>query len=389
MENKKYAKTLEESSKREHLFWSTQPVTQMKEIVSVDKPLQIQDCEQEIYLQKDFEWFNPDLTQDEELTKISNFLNTHYSTSLTYKTEYSNALLKHFLVTPIYNPSLYLSFGVRVKSNKVIVAFISGTINNMQVGKYTEVFLDVNFLCIYPKLRNKNFATTIMKELKRRAWNQGYKYGIFTTDHYLLKPITTIKYFNRPLNLKKLIEIQYVQPSKEADVNEIIESFELPESCVPEFVEMKEEHLSTALEKLNKYLTRYNIHTVFDAQEFKHMFYNNDVVKSYVLLKNNEVSDFISYYLIKKNLANNTSISTAFLYYYSSTVETPFKLIKNAMINAKNNGIDVFNATNVLENSSCIYDLKFEENGVNLHYYLYNWKMKPLMPEQIGKLFLL
>lgn len=383
-EKKSHAKTLEESLKLPHKFWNTQPVVKSTEVVSLDKPYGGEiELSEEVKLQDDFEWFTPDLNDELEVEKICLFLNTHYSNAILLKTHYTPSFLKHYLG----GDNLFL--GIRVKTNKIIVSFVAGTINKMQVGKYVEQFVDVNLLCVYPKLRNKNLASLIIKELKRRVNLQNYKYGIFTTEDYLLKPIASIQYFNRPINIKKLIDIKYIKPTGQVKIEDIEKTMELPANKLDNFVVMQEEHIISALNKLNRYLSRYNLHPIFDEVEFRRIFYNNEHVQSFAMLDDNKsVIDFISYYVITKEVVgHDTYIKTGFLYYYSSTVETVLKLIKNVLICARNNNIDLFHAFNIMENPSVIHDLMFEQSQLNYHYYLYNWKMKPLDVNQIGKIF--
>ena len=48
-------------------------------------------------------------------------------------------------------------------------------------------------------------------------------------------------------------------------------------------------------------------------------------------------------------------------------------------------GSDVFNALDVMENSSILEELKFGKGDGNLHYYFYNWKCPELAPEKVSK----
>jgi glycylpeptide N-tetradecanoyltransferase len=73
--------------------------------------------------------------------------------------------------------------------------------------------------------------------------------------------------------------------------------------------------------------------------------------------------------------------------YYTAVTETPMKqLLNDALIMARDNDFDVFNALNILENSpQLLRDLKFGEGDGNLHYYLYNWHVSgKLEPKDVG-----
>ena len=73
--------------------------------------------------------------------------------------------------------------------------------------------------------------------------------------------------------------------------------------------------------------------------------------------------------------------------YYTAATVTPMKqLMNDALIKARDEGFDVFNALNLLENSKeLLSDLKFGEGDGNLHYYLFNWHVsQKLEPHEVG-----
>jgi len=44
----------------------------------------------------------------------------------------------------------------------------------------------------------------------------------------------------------------------------------------------------------------------------------------------------------------------------------------------------VFNALDIMENSKFLDELKFGIGDGNLHYYLFNWRVRELDPNQVG-----
>jgi glycylpeptide N-tetradecanoyltransferase len=62
------------------------------------------------------------------------------------------------------------------------------------------------------------------------------------------------------------------------------------------------------------------------------------------------------------------------------------QILHDALIMARDNDFDVFNALNLLENTQqLLQDLKFGEGDGNLHYYLYNWHVATkLEPREVG-----
>ena len=51
---------------------------------------------------------------------------------------------------------------------------------------------------------------------------------------------------------------------------------------------------------------------------------------------------------------------------------------------AKSEGADVFNALEVMNNTSVFEDLKFARGDGTLHYYFYNWKLNTIKPNEMG-----
>ena len=58
--------------------------------------------------------------------------------------------------------------------------------------------------------------------------------------------------------------------------------------------------------------------------------------------------------------------------------------MRDALILAKNEGMDVFNALNLMENDSFLKELKFGMGDGELQYYLYNWACPEMAPEDVG-----
>ena len=112
-----------------------------------------------------------------------------------------------------------------------------------------------------------------------------------------------------------------------------------------------------------------------------------------MVIEDDNVVDFISYYklpsrvLTSKN-KNYPVINTGYLFYYTCNVETIFTLINNIMIVAKNEGMHVFNALDIMENGIILKDLKFEEGTGKINYYLYNYSCMEMNSQQIAKILI-
>lgn len=63
-------------------------------------------------------------------------------------------------------------------------------------------------------------------------------------------------------------------------------------------------------------------------------------------------------------------------------------LMKDLLIFARNDGADVFNALDVMDNEPVFSDLQFGAGDGFLQYYVYNWKCPQMKAEEVGLVLL-
>ena len=112
-----------------------------------------------------------------------------------------------------------------------------------------------------------------------------------------------------------------------------------------------------------------------------------------------KITDFVSFYrlpstVLKKTGHNHDHVNVrkklnfpqvAYSLYNVATANKLHELMKYALIEARNQGFDVFNALNIMENALFLEELKFAAGDGKLNYYLYNWNVKGrLVPSDIG-----
>ena len=106
---------------------------------------------------------------------------------------------------PNYKPSWHV--GVRYKKNNKLVGFISGIPLKLNIdGKQIKV-CEINFLCVFNKLRKFRLAPVLIKEVTRRVNLKGVFQAVYTAGIELPKPISKTRYYHRSLNPTKLIEV--------------------------------------------------------------------------------------------------------------------------------------------------------------------------------------
>ncbi len=122
-----------------------------------------------------------------------------------FRFDYSIAFLRWTLLVPNYKPSWHV--GVRLKKSSRLVGFISGIPLKLNADGSQIKVCEINFLCVYNKLRKFRLAPVLIKEVTRRVNLKGIFQAVYTAGVELPKPISKTRYYHRSLNPTKLIEV--------------------------------------------------------------------------------------------------------------------------------------------------------------------------------------
>mmetsp|Transcript_33755 Transcript_33755/g.6106 ORF Transcript_33755/g.6106 Transcript_33755/m.6106 type:complete len:93 (-) Transcript_33755:481-759(-) len=68
---------------------------------------------------------------------------------------------------------------------------------------------EINFLCVYRKLRTKRIAPVLIKEITRRVNLNNMWQAIYTAGVVLPTPMARARYYHRSLNPLKLVDIGF------------------------------------------------------------------------------------------------------------------------------------------------------------------------------------
>ena len=146
---------------------------------------------------------------------------------------------------------------------------------------------------------------------------------------------------------------------------------------------------------MKRYLSQFDLACVFQTEdEVAHWFVPRDnVVYSYVVEDSDgRVTDLMSFYSLPSTIIGNEhhkELRAAFSYYNIANSVPLKSLMEDALICARDEGFDVYNALDIMENGSFMKELKFGIGDGHLQYYLYNWKIKQsLNPSQVGLVLL-
>lgn len=388
----------QEEVTRTHAFWDTQPM-----FLGEDDP----DKKQEIHaplipnkpkeelrqtpynMPKGFEWCDIDITNDDERMQVYDLLNKNYveDDQAMFRFDYSHEFLLWALTPPGYKKELHL--GVR-SSKGNLVGFISAV--PAVVRSYEKKFdsVEINFLCVHKKLRSKRLAPVLIKEITRRVNHTGVFQAVYTAGVELPGPVSCCRYYHRTLSPKKLCDIQFTRVPPRMTMARFQKLYKLPtETTISGLRSLEEKDCESACKLLKTHLDQFKLVIEFSVDDFKHWFLpRKGVIASYVISNDDgEVTDLISYYHLNSTIVNHelhNKLNAAYSFYNVATTVELEDLMRNALILAKNENMDVFNALEQMKNKQFFSDLKFGMGDGNLQYYLYNWCCPTMEGKDVG-----
>ena len=340
---------------------------------------------------KGFEWSEIDISDPDQLTEIYDLLYQNYveDDECMFRFDYSRDFLNWALTPPGYLKQFHL--GVRSSKSNRLMALITGVPAKVRVYEEEKDMVEVNFLCVHKKLRSKRLAPVLIKEITRRVNHTGVFQAVYTAGVVLPGHVASCRYYHRTLDPRKLIEIGFSRLPPRMTMARMQKLHKLPtETSTPGLRAMTPEDVPGAHALLLKYLRKFNLSVVFTVEEFAHWLLPREgVVSSFVAVKEGtgEVTDMCSFYHLHSTVIGNDKHPTLFAAYSFYNVATSVdlaELMRDCLILAKNEGHDVFNALNLMENERFLGDLKFGMGDGNLQYYVYNWFCPAMEYKDVG-----
>ena len=171
-------------------------------------------------------------------------------------------------------------------------------------------------------------------------------------------------------------------------MTDVEQQFKLPSTTqTPGLCPMEEKDVNQVCTLFRNYSSKFKWSVNMNEDEIAHwLLPRKKVVYSYVVEKNEEIVDFFSFYLLPSTIVGesvHSRINAAYLLYYSANEDSQVSLILDALILARDQGCDVFNCLNIMDNSKLFEPLKFGRGDGDLHYYMFNWSTNPISPSQI------
>lgn len=380
-----------------HKFWHSQPIilstnfeqSTLNSSITQDTPnIRLEP----LTLSPSFEWSDVDLTSVANLKELYHLLSENYveDDDHMFRFAYSPEFLIWALQPPGWS-SLY-HCGVRVKSSSKLVAFISAVPALISIKGIEMRMVEINFLCVHEKLRNKRVAPVLIREITRRVNLSGIFQAVFTSGAKLPnRPVACCRYWHRSLNPKKLIEVEFSYLTRNMTLQRALKLYKLPENPItPGLRKFKISDSKQVCDGLNLYLSKFEIHPRFNERDITHWFTPQDrIIYSYVIqpMPSGPITDMISFYSIPSSVIRHPKhkeLHTAYLFYYFNTKTSFSNLLYDALILANSNKFDVFNALDIMDNKSALENLKFGMGDGNLQYFFYNWCCEDIASENVG-----
>jgi len=385
---------------RPHPFWDTQPVPSIgseyaQDSGPIDEIKDVEEVRADPYpLPDQFEWATCNVDDDAEAHEIYLLLSENYveDDDSMFRFDYSVGFLRWALKPPDFLRHWHL--GVRVKSTKKLVGFITGIPANVQVYDPIIKMVEINFLCVHKKLRSKRLAPVLIKEITRRVNKENIWQAVYTAGVVLPRPVSECRYYHRSLNPKKLIEVGFSHLGPRMTMARTIKLYKVPDKPQLSGIRpMVPDDCKRVTELLTGYLKKFPLHPEFTQDDIAHWLLPREgVVYSFVREANpGEVTDFFSFYSLPSTILGNDKynlLKAAYSYWNVAKTVPLYELMHDALILAKQNDFDVFNALNVMENETFLKELKFGIGDGFLQYYLYNWKCPKIEPCGMGLVLL-
>jgi len=379
-----------------HQFWGTQPMPLADEVIAggtnecieMDKPLS--EIKQDPYnLPPGFSWVTLDLLDSEHLDELYTLLNENYveDDDNIFRFNYSREFLRWALMPPGWKRDWHT--GVRISKTGKLFAFISAVPACVRVYDVVKNVVEINFLCVHKKLRSKRLAPVLIKEITRRVNLTGIFQAVYTAGVKMTHAVSVCTYWHRSLNPKKLIAVRFSYLAHNMTMQRTIRLYKLPEKPLTKgFRQLREGDVEQCCLMFTKHQQKYELCPHFDAEHFGHWFLPREgVIDSYVVENEGQITDFVSFYHLDSTVVKHPTykdIKAAYSFYYFNT-HTPLKtLMEDCLIAARNIGMDVFNALDLMENRSFMEALKFGQGDGDLRYYIYNWKCTSIPRNKLG-----
>ena len=215
----------------------------------------------------------------------------------------------------------------------------------------------------------------------------------YTAGVVIPKPVGECQYWHRSLSPKKLVEVGFSHLPRKSRMVDHVRKYKLPPAPEAALVPMTAAHVASAHRLVSAHLEQFQLAPVFSPADFAHwLLPRPGVMNTFVIVDAaGEVTDLCSFYELSSTVVQHPQHKTlrACYSYYNVATTIDFKtLIHEALVLAKGLGYDVYNCLDLMHNRPVMEDLLFGPGDGKLRYYLYNYRMATLKPEEVGLVLL-
>jgi glycylpeptide N-tetradecanoyltransferase len=364
-----------------HLFWKNQPIDSIKlndssKIINQSIEIKtVDDIKKETYpLPEGYEWHTFDLNNETDLNLLYSFLLEYYVNNplASKRFHYSKELLKWFLISE-YND---LILGVKYKNK--IYATICGIPMTVRILDKTIRMVEINFLCVHYKLRNKRLSPVLIKEVTRRTNLHNIWQAFYTTSLELPNNLFDGTYYHRYINVPKLMDLN-ISFITETNAKLASKLYKIMDNLTINIRLLEEKDCKECCEKFNKFHEKFKISAFFNEEEFKSHFLQTPsakVIYSYVVENENGITDFISFFDLSTQVRDHPKYNTLkvaygyYYFYFNTSLET---LVSNSLLLLKKEGFELLNYLDQYDNQLFFDKLKFKKGSASMNFNFFNW----------------
>ena len=147
---------------------------------------------------------------------------------------------------------------------------------------------------------------------------QGIFQATFTAGIYVPKPISTIRYYHRSLNPKKLIDVKFLGIPHNMTVSRFLKSFKIKDAPTLPLRPMVKEDVESVVTLLNSNLAKFTLAPHFTLEEANHWLLPKDkVIYSFVIQVSfiPKCKTFLILYVFRTQKQNKLQILFPFILY--------------------------------------------------------------------------
>jgi hypothetical protein len=327
-----------------------------------------------------------ELNLEENLSRIHKFICDNFLEMETYKIKIPMRMTKWILQDCVIKA---------LEDENGILSLCAYKLETVQLNDKTTQHFNIKLLCTDNSFRNRSYAKNLLKLIQQEFIKNDTTHGYFVSNINIRVGLSKLTYYYRPLNAEILLTAGF-SGFKEADLqnnNKSIEDYyKIDQNLSLDIRELditNDQYLHQLHNLYNENLARYSFAVVYDINEFKKLLYNENI-KTYVVWDDNEIVDFVSYYVIYHESILNKKrkdIAVGNLFMYTTCNTTVYKMVKNILTIMAKNEVDMITILNNMENDILIETLNFIDSQTYNYVYTFNWHSLQLKPNQIGPMF--